>query len=121
MVYLNFFRLTEHTSVKSMFSHWCKKKIDNNVLLVITVCDVLFGGSLDLHQRAGAQCWHGGEGQQPLHGGHCSGDSGGSGGRSGAGLRCHETFKEEEKRWALCYVDFGQTCLYNFYGWWVQI
>lgn len=56
--------------------------------------------SLDLHQRAGAQCWHGGEGQQPLHGGHCPGDPGCSGGRSCAGLCRHETLAEEEERWA---------------------
>lgn len=77
---------------------------------------------LDLHQRAGPQRWHRGEGQQPLHGGHCSGDPGCSGGRGGAGLCCHETLKEEEERWApLCYVDLGQTCLYNSYWLWVGI
>lgn len=71
---------------------------------------------LDLHQWAGPQRWHGGEGQQPLHGGHCSGNPGCSGGGSSAGLCCHETFKEEEERWAaLCHVDLGQTCLYNSY------
>lgn len=53
---------------------------------------------LDLHQRTGSQRWHSGEGQQPLHGGHCFGDPGSSGGRGSAGLCCHETLKEEEER-----------------------
>lgn len=78
--------------------------------------------SLDLHQWAGPQRWHGGEGQQPLHGGHCSGDPGSSGGRGGAGLRRHETLTKEEKRWApLCYVDLGLTCLYNCHRLWEGI
>lgn len=73
--------------------------------------DSLDLSSLDLHQWACPQRWHGGEGEQPLHGGHCSGDPGGSGGWGGAGIRSHETLKEGEKRWAtLCYVDLGQTC-----------
>lgn len=60
------------------------------------MCDGLC--DLDLHQWAGSQCWHSGESQQPLHGGDCSGDSGSSGGWSGAGLCCHETLTEEEER-----------------------
>lgn len=76
--------------------------------------------SLDLHQRAGPQCWHGGEGQQPLHGGHCPGDPGCSGGGSCAGLRRHETLAEEEERWASSLFR-GQTCLYNCYRLWVGI
>lgn len=52
----------------------------------------------DLHQWAGAQRRHGGEGEQPLHGGHRSGDTGRSGCRGGAGLCGHETLTEEEER-----------------------
>lgn len=75
--------------------------------MVFTLSDGLC--SLDLHQRAGPQRWHGGEGQQPLHGGHCFGDLSCSGCRGGAGIRCYETLEEEEERWApLCYVDLGQ-------------
>lgn len=52
----------------------------------------------DLHQRAGPQRRHCGEGEQPLHGGHRSGDPGCSGCRGGAGFCGHETLTEEEER-----------------------
>lgn len=69
---------------------------------------------LDLHQRTGSQCWHSGEGQQPLHGGDRFGDPGSSGCWGGARLCCHETLKEEEKRLApLSCVDLDESCLYN--------
>lgn len=52
----------------------------------------------DLYQWAGSQCWHGGENQQPLHGGNSYGNPGSSGGWGGASLCCDETFKEEKER-----------------------
>ena len=56
----------------------------------------------DLHQRAGPQRGHSGEGEQPLHGGHRAGHPGRTGGRRRTRLRRHEAPEEEEERSVWC-------------------